>query len=356
MLRKILSMTPKLTIIFLNIIFLFAGCGEQSSLMQKTDVNARRRTPRSSADMAAYLQNQRLPSLKSVQPWENGFGKGLVLTTEHYQIYTTLLEPLVLCELPALLESCYQNYQMQLPQPVNTSVKFPVYLFTSRRQWENFTKTFAGPQAAMLVKIKAGAYYLSGVCIAYDIGRQRTFSALGHECWHQFADRHFTYRLPSWLNEGIAMQFETATNEGGLFYFEPDKNSYRLGTLKKCLEEKKTVPLQSLVAMDPGMAIGNGDYSIAAFYSQCYALIQFLKQSGLPGGLENLKRLLADGLNGNWQLTEENKKIAADRQVPLTIQWNKTVGPQLFSQYIANNFDNADKAFSDFCRRISGKN
>ena len=350
-------MTTRFFLIFLNIIFLLSGCGEkQSSSIQTEGKSADRRTARSPADMITYLQNQRLPSLKSAEPWNNGYGHGLKLMTEHYQIYTTLLEPLMLCEIPSFMESCYQNYQMQLPQQVNTSAKFTVYLFANRRQWENFTKTFAGRQASMFGKIKAGAYYLNGFCIAYNIGRERTFSALGHECWHQFADRHFSFRLPSWLNEGIAMQFETAKNENGLFYFEPAENLYRLGTLKKSLEDKRTVPLKDLISMDPSLAIDNGDYSVAAFYGQCYALIQFLKQTGGDRQPDSLKSILADGLNGKWQLADENKKIAADRAIPLTARWNATVGPDLFRQYITADLDKADREFSDFCRSLVGKN
>ena len=96
-----------------------------------------------------------------------------------------------------------------------------MYLFGQRKQWDDFTSTFAGRQAGLYNKIKAGAYYLNGSCVAYNIGRERTFAVLGHEGWHQFNSRLFKYRLPSWVDEGIAMQFETSRYENGLFYFEP---------------------------------------------------------------------------------------------------------------------------------------
>jgi len=53
--------------------------------------------------------------------------------------------------------------------------------------------------------------------VVYYIGRERTFSALGHEGWHQFNSRHFKFRLPSWLDEGIAMLFEIHRSEKGFF-------------------------------------------------------------------------------------------------------------------------------------------
>ena len=107
------------------------------------------------------------------------------------------------------MESAYKAYNSQLPVPIKTSSKFIIYLFADRTQWEHFTWTFAGEQAEIFYKIKAGAYYHNDACVAYDIGPERTFSTLGHEGWHQFSSRHFKYRLPSWLDEGVAMLFET---------------------------------------------------------------------------------------------------------------------------------------------------
>ncbi len=143
------------------------------------------------AGMIEYLQRLNLPALKSVEVWENDYGPGLKITTEHYEVFTTLLEPLMLSELPGFVESAYRGYNNQLPQPVETAAKFSVYLFAERKQWEDFTKSFTGPQAPLYCKIKAGAYYLNGSCVAYNIGRERTFSVLGHEGWHQFNSRHF---------------------------------------------------------------------------------------------------------------------------------------------------------------------
>jgi len=68
------------------------------------------------------------------------------------------------------MESAYQAYNSQLPNPVETSMKFTVYLFAQRGQWEHFTKLFAGEYAETFYKIQAGAYYHNGACVAYDIG------------------------------------------------------------------------------------------------------------------------------------------------------------------------------------------
>lgn len=303
--------------------------------------------------MADYLKKQNLPSVRDVQQWDNKYGPGLKITTAHYEIFTTLLEPLMLSQIPAFLESAYRGYNNQLPQPIETTTKFTVYLFSQRQQWEGFTKTFTGPQSALYIKIKAGAYYLNGACVAYNIGRERTFSVLGHEGWHQFNSRLFKYRLPSWLDEGIAMQFETFRYENGLFYFEPDRNLYRLGDLKVTLAQDKMIPLRILVAVNPGqMLVTTDDYSVAAFYCQTYALVRFLREEDYGRRLRSFQRLLLDGLNGRWQISNVNKKIAVDRNIPLTIPWNEQVGPQLLEQYISGDFETIQKEYLLFCKKI----
>jgi hypothetical protein len=299
------------------------------------------------------LQSQNIPALESVQHWQNNYGPGLKLTTAHYEIFTTLLEPLMLRRIPGFIESAYQGYNSQLPQPVWTTSKFSVYLFDSREQWEDFTRTFAGEQAELFCKIKAGAYYLNGSCVLYNVGRKRTFSALGHEGWHQFNNRHFKFRLPSWLDEGVAMLFEAAICDDGMFHFEPAQNTYRLDSLKETIAKGKLIPLQELVAINPGEVLAiDQDEAVMAFYSQSYALVRFLREGRYGRYLSDFHRLLFDGLTGDWPLSDTSRQVAEDRNVPRTVQWNRLVGPQLFKYYIESDFDKIEKEYLTFCRKI----
>ena len=331
------------------VIVCLAGCLESES-----DVRGGRTAGIDSCEgMIDYLRKQNLPALESVQGWENDYGGGLKLSTRHYEIFTTLLEPLMLSEVPGFLESAHRCYSSQLPKPIESERKFTVYLFANRGQWEGFTKGFAGAQASMYCKIKAGAYYLNGLCVAYNIGRERTFSILGHEGWHQFNSRHFTYRLPSWLDEGVATLFEASRYKGGLFYFEPDRNLYRLGALKKTLMKNKMIPLRELVALNPGEVLtGNESDLSAAFYGQSSALVRFLREEDYGKRLGNYHRLLMDGLKGKWPLSEAARRIAADRNIPLTVRWNRAIGPQLFELYIGGDFEKIEKEYVRFCRKI----
>ena len=336
----------KRTALTVILVFVLSGCASNSSPQSAAPaINTR-------DGMIAYLHSQNLPTLKSVEPWQNQFGPGLKLTTSHYEIYTTLLEPLMLSQVPGFMESAYRSYQSQLPQPIDTTSKFTVYLFADRQQWETFTVSFTGPQAPMYLKIKAGAYYLNGACVAYSIGRERTFATIGHEGWHQFNSRHFKYRLPSWLDEGVAIQFETSRYDQGLFTFEPARNLSRLASLKSTLLKNKTIPLRELVSINPGEVVTESDDAVAAFYSQAYALVRFLREEDYGKRLANYQKLLLDGLNGQWPLSEPDRRIAADRNIPITVRWNRMVGSELFEHYIGDQYDKIEKEYITFCRKI----
>ncbi len=148
-------MARKLTMVPLVVVFCLAGCARSG------------RAPAGFGGGAAKdvhiltmerLQSENLPALQSVELWDNPYGPGLTLTTDHYRIFTTFLEPLLLRTLPGFVESAYWGYNDQLPQPIQTVAKFDIYLFADRQQWERFTHTFAGDQAAVFCKIKTGAY------------------------------------------------------------------------------------------------------------------------------------------------------------------------------------------------------
>jgi hypothetical protein len=300
------------------------------------------------------LESEHLPALVSVEGWESQYGSGVKLSTEHYEIFSTVVQPLMLRMVPGFIESAYRGYNDQLPEPIDTASRFQVYLFAERSQWEDFTRSFAGDQASLFCKIKTGAYYLNGACVVYDIGPKRTLSALGHEGWHQFNSRHFKYRLPSWLDEGVAMLFETSVSDGNLFHFDPAGNVQRLGALKDTLGKGKSIPLRDLISTSPGevLAIDQAE-AVMAFYSQSYALVRFLREADYGRRLDSYQRLLSDGLTGRWPLDESAGITAADRNLPRTIPWNRQVGRQLFEHYIGTDLNQIEQEYLAFCRRIT---
>jgi len=327
-----------------------AGCSPQKkSTVHCIDEPVNLATP---AGIGQYLT--KLPAVENVSNWENEFAPGVTITTKHYEIHTTLLEPLLLNRVPCFMESAYLAYQKQLPSPISSDIKYKIYLFGDRSQWEEFTKEIAGENSHLYLKIKKGAYYLNGVCVAYDIGRDRTLSVLAHEGWHQFNSRHFAYRLPSWLDEGIATMFESTTVDKTGYNFDPAYNLGRLGSLRKMLLSGKIIPLEKLISLNPGEVVAHADTeAVMAFYAQSYALIRFLREEGYGRHLDKYHNLLLGACNGTWPLDESLEKVACDRNIPLTANWNRHVSPKLFSSYISEDYNKMHAEYAAFCKKIA---
>lgn len=295
-----------------------------------------------------------IPAVKKVEKWDNPYGSGMVIETQHYRIYTTLLEPLMLRQVPAFVEAAWKQYQNQLPAPVQSKDKSTLYLFKDRQQWENFTKQFVGAQWPVYLKIKKGAYFLNGACVAYNIGRTRTFSVIGHEGWHQFCNKYFKYRLPSWLDEGIAQLFEQSEFDKGLFTFSPARNLQRLGALKLSLQNNQLIPLRELISLNPGEVVmwEESDKAVMAFYAQAYALVRFLREENYGKRLSNYHQMLLGASDGTWPLNETEAKIASDRNIPLTTTWNRHIAQKLFDIYIGENIEQIEPEYQAFCKKI----
>lgn len=302
--------------------------------------------------MIAYLQDQ--PGVRKIEPW-NAETPGLCITTDHYQIYTTLNDPLMLRQTPAFVESAYRAYESQLPSRIVCTELFKTYLFAERGQWEAFTRQLTGPDAEVYLKIQRGAYARNGECIAYNIGRKQTFAILGHEGWHQFNQRYFRYRLPSWIDEGIATLFETCQYNQGDFAFRPQDNLLRLGTLKQTIQQKRLIPLAELITLNPGQVLsgyGSDQDAAMAFYAQNYALVRFLREYNYGIRLKNYQNLLLGGLSGKWPVEPALAEMAANRAMPLTVAWNQRISPALFTMYISEDMKEIETQYRAFCNEI----
>jgi hypothetical protein len=107
------------------------------------------------------------------------------------------------------------------------------------------------------------------------------------------------------------------------------------------------------VTTSPGevLATDQGE-AVMAFYSQSYALVRFLREAGYGRRMNAYRQLLWDGLSGRWPLDESTGTMAEDRNLPRTIPWNRTVGRQLFEHYIGTDFEQLEREYLAFCRRI----
>lgn len=301
----------------------------------------------------SYMTN--VPGIRKMQRWEETGVQGACIETQHYQIYTTLADPLMLRQIPSFVESAYRAYQSQVPDSIECTEKFRIYLYDDRLSWETFTRQFTGRDADMYLKIQRGAYAKDGVCVAYNIGRKHTFAVMGHEGWHQFNQHYFKYRLPSWLDEGVATLFETCQYKQGVFEFRPQDNLMRLGSLRTVLQKGKMIPAAQLILLNPGQVLeryGQDSEAVMTFYAQTYAMVRFLREYGYGRRLSNYHNLLLGGLRGNWPIEPALAEMAGNRDVPLTAAWNSRISPMLFNLYIDKDMETFDSQYRQYCNDI----
>jgi hypothetical protein len=314
--------------------------------------------PTSTVSMSVVdeLLKQRPYELLSVEAWFNDYAPGLVMHTSHYEIYTTITKASLLRRIASHVEAAHAQYSRCTGAVGTASSRSKVYLFANRAQWESFTRKFARDQAHMFVRIQEGAYCYKDSCVLYDIGVEKTLAAISHEGWHQFASQNFIYRLPSWLDEGIAMQFENTSWSSAGSRIDVTRNPYRLNSLRRVVSNHCAMRLTDLLSSSPGQVMASDrTESVAAFYSQSYALVRFLQEAGNAHFRAQYNRMVRDGLYGLWDLTAEDRRIASSRDLPRTLEWNSRVGRQLFEQYISARPASLEDAYIDFCRTIAGQ-
>lgn len=343
---------------FLFILCAFFGC--QAPPATPSDVSANPTDPK----IGLLLD---LPTVKSVERWtlpeyfQQPTETGLVINTANYQIFSTLQDPLILRQIPVFMESALRAYRKFLQHPQPLTQKLKIYVFNQRSQWEDFTRHLAGPEARIFLKIRAGAYYFKGVCVAYHLGRQSNFSVLAHEGWHQFSDLAFKYRLPAWLDEGLATQFEAFQWDNGRVTFKPSLNGSRLTALRESLTQNQTLSLSEIVFSDAGRILSahaisssqKNNPKVKAYYAQLYALIRFLREENYGQRHLQLRTILHHAYLGNhWPLSPAQRSEALQKNHNPTRRWNGEVGRLLFQSYIAPDPSQIEPAYRSFCRKI----
>jgi hypothetical protein len=228
------------------------------------------------------------------EPWKFGRVKGQRLTTQHYEIYTTIQDPILVQALPDFVEAAYANYRRLLPATREPTERMPVYLFATRGQWEAFTRRLVGERAPTFLKVRNGGFSEGGVSVIEYVAHQVTFPLFAHEGFHQYVYFHVQGPLPAWLNEGIAVACEGQRwgNET-IEEFDAWYNPQRRNDLADALARNRLYSLRKLLQIHAGEVMDDGPRSIATYYGQVWALVLFLSEGAEGKYAEQYAELLA---------------------------------------------------------------
>jgi hypothetical protein len=307
--------------------------------------------------------------------WRSPAGvKGVQLLTDHFDMRVTAKDEVLREFLPTFMEDAYQAYEKLIPtagidtQPsdagsddslagspapavaVNgrstSSERLLIYLFEDRDQWVAFTLSNFPANAETYLHILSGGYTdeSSATAVAFDVHRDHTLSLLGHEGLHQYFARHLPERIPAWVNEGLATQFEAFELNDMHPNFTPRRNYARLVALSELVGKKDgLIPLPELLRMNAGEAIRGIRYGSRAYYAQVWSLIVFMSQGPCPVEYnQGYQRLLAD-------LGTQRMHAAISAQRVTTENGDKiSDGELLFRHYIAEDLKQAEAEYREF--------
>ena len=241
-------------------------------------------------------------------PWKDH--KGVVLSSDHWQIATTVSDSVRRQVIASTLESAFDAYRSFVPSTPEHGPVLKAFVFETRQEWAQFTVENTPPQSADLyLQILRGGYAHDDFFVAYDIAKLDTLTVIAHEGWHVFARRHFKRPLPPFIEEGIAASFESVSING-------DRASISIEQTNAALQRRLTDLVNKDQVMSLTDALKHSASSLLdqgvnpeGFYAQGWALIRFLREGENQRYREPFALMLADRVLGNGKTSSINDPI-----------------------------------------------
>ena len=290
---------------------------------------------------------QKRPSPFAVEPWQYREMPGKTLTTAHYAIHTTIDDEHFLSRLPQVMEGAFEQYRLLAPGMPENTRPMDCYLFSRRIEWTEFTREHTGSDAVTYLRINRGGYTLHDWFVAYFIGDAGTYSVSAHEGWHQYVARNFKNRLPPFLEEGVATQFENIHWDDDLPRWNLHYNANRAQRLRQAIDGKYLWPLDKLISMHAGDVVGLSGEKIEAFYAQDWAFVRFAYDAEKGKYRPALQQMLSDAAAG--QLYDPTHGAV---RIPFGA-WRPQMVKPILEHYFGMSLSDLDAAYQAYVHVIA---
>ena len=281
----------------------------------------------------------------SIAPWPGEERSALLVQSAHYRIYTTISSPDVVRRLARVLEGAYAQYSRLVPPTAASDKPLQCFIFADRAQWARYTEQHAGRDAVVYLQIVRGGYAVGDRFVAYYIGGSGTDSVAAHEGWHQFVGRHFSGRLPPFLEEGIACLFESVQWVGGSPRWDWSVNPNRAAGLRHAILSQNLWPLDKLITMHAGQVVDQPRAKIDAFYAQNWAFARFLWEADGGRYRPAFQRLLSD--------TAAGTVAGGGVSIGSHVAWDPRSVKGLLERYLGMDLPAIDRAYQRYLHRIA---
>ena len=281
--------------------------------------------------------------------WTYRGSVGELLTTDHFEIYTTIQDQELREVLPLFLESAYRHYTDLLPTVSDDNPRMQTYLFNTRLQWDRFVRENFPRRYPVYRLIQNGGFASGRRCVVYYLKRAYTLSIIAHEGMHQYFGSHFDVQIPPWLNEGLATYCEGFDFRDGQPVFLPRHNTFRLNPLRRALTTDGLLPLRQILATHAGEVVQEGHRGVtSAYYAQVWALTVFLRHGQRGKYADGFARMLEDIRNGSLHTRARAAKLASGKPSEVSL------GEAVFRAYITHDIDAFEQEYRDFMIELAG--
>lgn len=289
-------------------------------------------------------QKETPPVAYKEKPWRFAGRDGLHLTTNHYDIYTTLKKDALVDTFPQLVEAAFDYYTSLVPPARQPQKRMRVLLFATRPEWVAFTKHFTGPRAQTFLKIRNGGYSYQGVTVIQYVSHPTTFPLLAHEGFHQYLHHYVNPSVPAWINEGLAVICEGQRwGSNDLREFDPWYNPVRRNRLSDSLVRNRLIPLRTILETHAGRVIHETSQTVGTYYAQVWALMLFLQEGQNGKYAPGLQRLLQALGSPDLEQHARAAHIWSDRQT-------YNLGEGLFRCFITDNLERVENEYIAFIK------
>ena len=281
--------------------------------------------------------------------WSYQGEPGRVLTTEHFDIHSTLLDAELEQVLPRFLEAAYRRYEATQPPLRESTRRLQTYVFGTRREWLHYTQLRSPQRAPVYAKIHQGGYTEGDTSAQFYTTRSGLLATLAHEGWHQYSGARFAARMPAWLDEGLAAYHESFSFAGDEPEFKPLHNTFRINALRSAVQRGELFHLRELIVTHAGEVILNSQRSTTqTYYAQVWGLATFLRHGAHGRYAGQFKRMLHDAADGSLRARANAARLACDDPV------GATYGEAVFYTYFGTDLEQLNTEYHNHIARVSG--
>jgi hypothetical protein len=279
------------------------------------------------------------------ESWDFHGVPGVTVHTPHYNIHSTILDSQYLNRLAQVMEGALLQYEKLCPDVRISGRPMECFIFAKRPEWAVFTREHTGNDSQVYLQINRGGYTVRDWYVAYDIGHG-TYAVAAHEGWHQFVARFFKDRLPPFLEEGIATQFENIHWSAELPRWNPQIHPTRAQRLRQTIESGNLWPLEQLVTMHAGDVVGLKGEKIEAFYAQNWAFARFLWDAENGRYRASFQKFLSDTADGAVFDPSGHPRR-------LMFGWDPKISKPVLEHYLGMPFDQIERAYRAYVQEIA---